>query len=58
MKLKFISQINRNGSGTRMLSKREADKLNSEEFELRRLSVSEDTWIAVGFNSYVVKKVK
>jgi len=48
----FINQIKRDGSGVLRCS--EFDP-TSEEYTLNRLSISEDTWIASGFNSYVVK---
>lgn len=55
----FISKIKPDGSGVSRVFKRELHSLNNspikEEFNLTRLSISEDTYIASGFNSYVVK---
>lgn len=55
----FISKIKSDGSGVSRVFKRELHLLNNdprkEEFNLTRLSISEDTYIASGFNSYVVK---
>ena len=53
--LKFISKIKRDGSGTETLTKEEELLNNSEKFNLTRLSISEGTYIASGFNSFVVK---
>lgn len=59
--LEFISQINRDGSGTTPLTAEYLDHLLSnefskeEEFEIRGLSLSEKTHIAIGFNSFVVR---
>lgn len=53
--LKFISKIKRDGSGTEKLTEEEELLNNSEKFNLTRLSISEDTYIASGFNSFVVK---
>jgi len=57
----FISQINRDGSGT--VPVRESYKkamlenklMKDEYFRLHRLSISEDTYIAFNFNAFVVK---
>lgn len=57
----FISQINRDGSGTTPVSPRYLDTMlnnpccKNDRFKVRRLSISEDTYIAMGFNSFVVK---
>lgn len=59
--LTFISQINRDGSGTEPVSKsylksmRTNPLMKDELFELHRLSLSEDTYIAINFNSFVVR---
>lgn len=53
--LEFISWINRDGSGTVVVPKDQEEWAQNELFKLNRLSISEDTWIASGFNSYVVK---
>jgi len=47
----FISQILRDGSGVIMVD----DDGGGENYELTRLSITHDTYIASGFNSYVVK---
>lgn len=57
----FISQINRDGSGTTPVSKSYLDcMLNNsccvnDKFKIRRLSITEDTYLAMGFNTFVVK---
>lgn len=50
--LEFISRINRDGSGVTKVDEKEV--LN-EKFKLNSLSISENTHIASGMNSYVVK---
>lgn len=60
--LVFISQINRDGSGTTPVSDEYLEMLNTNKFvsafTLYRLSLSEDTFIARGFNSFVVRLKK
>lgn len=62
--LEFISQIHRDGSGTSLVRKDylksmlENKFMKNEEFKLHRLSISEDTYIASGFNSFVVRLTK
>ena len=57
----FISQIKRDGSGTvpvpedYLKSMLENPLMKDEPFYVRRLSLSEDTYIAMAFNSFVVK---
>lgn len=69
MKLKakdfiFISQINRDGIGTTPVSESYLNTIlnnplcKNDLFEVRRLSISEDTYIAMGFNSFIVKLKK
>lgn len=57
--LEFISQIKRDGSGTKKISK---ELLNSlfyrDEFDLYCLSKTKETFIAHGFNSFIVKLKK
>jgi hypothetical protein len=58
--LDFICQINRDGSGVSSISDSYRELLVKEDgffndFKLSRLSITEDTWIASGFNSFVVK---
>lgn len=58
--LEFISRIKRDGSGVQILGKEDCDKLASAEyfdevFALNPLSITHETYIASGFNSYVVK---
>ena len=59
--LEFVSQIIRDGSGTKkvpesyikaMLKNR---LMKDELFKVRRLSITEDTYIAMAFNSFVVR---
>ena len=57
----FISQINRDGSGTSPVTQSYLDMTlenkfaKDEHFYVYRLSMSEDTYIAMGFNSFVVR---
>lgn len=57
----FISKIKPNGSGTQVVSKREINFLNqnpvmaNSAFNLNILCIYEETYIASGHNSYVVK---
>jgi hypothetical protein len=57
----FISQINRDGSGTSPVSESylnamlENTLMKDDYLKLSRLSISHDTYIAHGFNSFVVK---
>ncbi len=53
----FISQINRDGSGTSPVSDRYIETMinNKDEFNVLCLSMSKKTYIANGFNSFVVK---
>ena len=57
----FISQIKRDGSGTFPVSDAYLNSMlnnslmNEEKFKLHRLSITENTYIASGFNSFVVK---
>jgi hypothetical protein len=57
----FISQINRDGSGTTPLSEKflksmaENRLMANEKYKLIQLSMTEGTFIAHGFNAFVVK---
>ncbi len=57
----FISQINRDGSGTVSVEegylKAMLDNalMKDEPFYVQRLSMTHNTYIAMGFNSFVVK---
>jgi len=57
----FISRIKRDGSGVLKVSKKHLKHFEEnqfaakEDFDLNVLSLSEKTFIASGFNSYVVK---
>lgn len=52
----FISRILRDGSGVEKIEHHDQVKhLDDEGFELHCLSISNETYIASGFNSYVVK---
>ena len=53
--LDFISQIKRDGSGTCKVTKAHVKVLENEKFVINRLSLTEDTFIASGFNSFVVR---
>lgn len=62
--LEFISQINRDGSGTAPVKKSylkamtENIRMKDEDFKLKRLSITEDTYIAFNFNAFVVRLKK
>lgn len=52
----FISQIRRDGSGTDPITNEELHSdILDEEFTIKALSWSMGTYVASGFNSYVVK---
>jgi len=57
----FISRIKRDGSGTKKVFKKDVKHLTenkfaaNEDYKITRLSITEGTYIASGFNSYVVK---
>ena len=51
----LISQIERDGSGVIKVTKEMANLENNTNFELTSLSISNKTFIASEFNSYVVK---
>jgi hypothetical protein len=59
--LDFISQINRDGSGTAKVPEsylramHENSLMKDEYFELHALSLSQKTFIAINFNAFVVK---
>lgn len=60
--LVFIGQIRRDGSGISKVKKsylkmmqEETDERFISYLDLHRLSITEDTYIAIGFNSFVVK---
>lgn len=53
--LKFISQIKRDGSGIIDVSDKDMSHLDKDKFELNSLSLSQKTYIASEFNSFVVK---
>ena len=51
----FISQIKRDGSGVIDVSKEYIEMMENDLFHLTYLSLSEKTFIASEFNSFVVK---
>jgi hypothetical protein len=59
--LDFISQINRDGSGTTKVEESylkamlENPLMKDEDYNLYGLSISEKTFIAINFNAFVVK---
>ena len=53
--LHFISQINKDGSGTTPLDEESLRILQDEPFVIMSLSLSKKTLIASGFNSFVVR---
>lgn len=54
--LQFISRISRDGKSVQIMTTVH-HSLKNETYKLTRLSLTEDTWIASGFNSYVVRYV-
>ncbi len=53
--LEFISWIRRDGSGTDPVKPDHIKVIQTESFEVSALSLSNKTFIAHGFNSFVVK---
>jgi len=57
--LTFISQIKRDGTGTDILTSVQNEELQNDTidkwYEINSLSITNKTYIASGFNSYVVK---
>lgn len=53
--LEFISRINRDGSGVTPMAGKDTSVIERETYKLQRLSITEDTYIASWFNSYVVR---
>lgn len=53
--LQFISWINRDGSGTEPITETHVKILQEEKFKLHCLSITQETFIIHGFNSFVVK---
>jgi hypothetical protein len=49
--LEFISWINRDGNGTKLNNEFSKD----QKFRINILSISQKTYIASGFNSFVVR---
>ncbi len=58
--LEFISRIERDGKSVTPVDEKTLKtlKYQNEEFEVRCLSMSEETFIASNFNSYIVKIIK
>lgn len=56
--LVFISQINSDGNGIADVSKEDMTHLDNDKFVINSLSLSNKTFIASEFNSYVVKLKK
>lgn len=59
--LEFISEIKRDGSGTKKVEKSylkamlENPLMKDEDFELHYLSLENKTFIALNFNAYIVR---
>lgn len=53
--LEFISWIKRDGSGTKMVKKKLIELMQEDTFRVNCLSLTEKTFIASGFNSFVVR---
>ena len=54
----FISSIKGDGSGTGMVKKRLIELIQDDYFKINPLSITNETFIASGFNSFVVKLKK
>jgi len=54
-KLEFISQINRDGSGTSKIEDESLAMMKDEYFRIKVLSISQKTYIAFHFNAFVVR---
>lgn len=52
--LEFISWIKRDGSGVNMIKKSYLKIMQEETFDVYPLSLSEKTFVAINFNSFVV----
>lgn len=57
-KLIFISQIKRDGNGTTPVEESYVNMMAEDKFRLSCLSLTEKTFIASNFNSFVVKLKK
>ena len=53
--LEFISQINRDGSGVTKVKGEYSHYMRNDTFNINCLSLSQKTYIASGFNSFVVR---
>ncbi len=53
--LEFISLIHRDGSGVTPMAEKDTSIIERATYRLQRLSITEDTYIASWFNSYVVR---
>lgn len=53
--LKFISQIKRDGTGVIDLANVDMSFFDNDKFKINSLSVTNKTYIACGFNSFVVQ---
>ena len=53
--LEFISWIKRDGSGIKMVKKKLIELMQEDTFKVNCLSITEKTFIASGFNSFVVR---
>lgn len=51
----FLRRIQRDGSGTRMVRKDYIEMMKDDTFQVKCLSMSQKTYIAMGFNSFVVR---
>ena len=51
----FISKIKRDGTGVEKLSQKEIKFLQNTEFELKSLSMIRNIFVAINYNSYIIK---
>lgn len=53
--LEFIAWIHRDGSGVTPMAGKDTTVAERQTYSLNCLSITQDTYIASGFNSYVVR---
>lgn len=53
--LTFISRILRDGSGTKDITNKDMSIYDDELFAIYKMSITYNTYIAMAFNSFVVK---
>lgn len=54
-RLEFIAWIHRDGSGVTPMAGKDTSVIERQVYALQCLSITQGTWIASAFNSYVVR---